>query len=261
MDEPPPIPDRDATTDAALLSRATRLARWAAYAMVPLAAWAGLYPRPWGLAMAVCAFVPWVALAGLWRLRDVEGADAHHGPSDILALPVAVPGLLLTARGWVDVAPVHFRDAIAPILVAWTAFAGAYFVVAWRHERWSERLVVGLFLGSFWAVGVTLVVNARWGGDAAPTRHETHVARRYISSGKRHFRVLVLAPWGTPRAAEERVVRHALYEAMPVGARVCVELHQGALGAPWARYLYRPCGASRRAIVDDDTLLPWSRKR
>lgn len=245
MDETTPIPDRDAATDTARVSRAARLARWAAIATVPLLAWAGLYPRPWGLAMALCAVVPWVALAGMWRLRSVQGAHARNGPSEILAVPVLLPGLALTARALMDVAPLRVLDAAVPILVAWAAFVGACAAVTSRRERGSEHLVGALFLGVFWAVGVTLVVNA-WSDDAAPTRYETRVARRYISDGKHHPRVLVLAPWGPLRAADERVVADDLYNATPEGSRVCVELHPGALGTPWVRYRYQPCSASQR---------------
>lgn len=214
------------------LRRARRTAAVLRVAAIAAAVWGAVAPRPYLLVMASLAavFVAALAVAVTGRGRySLEGERNDVRPE--LASALLAPGVVLALRGLLDVVVLDHQ----PLLV-WAALAGAGFTaaLAWADAALRGRLpmvaLLAVVLGAG-AWGLLAAANARL-DRAAAERHRVAVLGKHVTTGKGAARYLRLAPAGAVPAREFSVGR-GLYDATPVGATVCVELHPGALGLRW----------------------------
>ena len=67
------------------------------------------------------------------------------------------------------------------------------------------------------------------------------IVDKHETSGRSSSYYLHLAPWGPFQDENKLEVNHSLYEAAEIGDKICLELHQGLLHAPW----YVPASCSK----------------
>lgn len=212
--------------------------RWAYWLILGLALWGFVWPRPllWcmGVLAGVCLLV--VLLASLnrrrWALHDIEG-DSRVRVGELLMMPSLVLAFRAFAEG-------DFVD--------WTAFlttvgvAGTVAFLAIRRLdhplfKWADFIAWPLYAA--WFAGVLSFSNWYF-DDAKPDIIPVEVVAR--SEGSRY--TLTIGAWGQKSDTEAVKVRKALYDATPVGGRLCVNLYPGRLG--WAWYEVCPCQAESK---------------
>lgn len=214
------------------LQRARRTAAVLRVAAIAVAAWGFLAPRPYLLAMGSLAAVLAVAVAVTVTGRgrySMEGQRNDARPEVVSAL--VAPGMVLALRVLIDLTILDQQ----PLLV-WAGLGGAGLaaLLAWSDAALRGRLHMVAFLAL--AMGA-----ASWGllgacnallDRGAPEGYRVAVLAKRVTTGKNASNYLRLAAFG-PLAAQEVTVDRLLYQAVPVGAEVCVELHPGALDLRW----------------------------
>jgi hypothetical protein len=80
------------------------------------------------------------------------------------------------------------------------------------------------------------VLADAWGDTARPHALPRSVVAKhtFISVRSWHLYYLKVGPWGPYTENNEMSVSHAYFQSKQVGDTVCVLLHPGWLGAPWA---------------------------
>jgi TPR repeat protein len=200
--------------------------------------WCAFYPRPYTLAIAVVAVLPWLAIGlaavphSLFRLAEKPG-DAHPNLVQILILP----GLILLLRGVLDFHLVAWAPTLRLAMPVAGLLAAVLFAAAMAADRGlrSRRAAWGVvlpFLAAY-AVGAVLLGNAVF-DPGPPQTFATTVTGRHVSSGSRSITwYLRLAPWGPFPAAADVAVPRGLYEREANGRQVCATLHAGVLAVSW----------------------------
>lgn len=204
-----------------------------------VAAWGFFYPRPYGLAMAVLAVVPLIAVALLTTggpLYQIEGRR-NDARAD-LSLAFLAPGIVLGLRSILDFELLEWT----PILKL--TFAGSVLLTIFlvsvdrgmRQRKWA--FLAFLFLSFFYVFGAVAQANTLFDHSQGQT-FKVRVLGKRFSSGKSTTYYLQVEPWGPRTEVNEVSVRSALYRSVAVGQDVCISLWQGALRVPW--FIVRPC--------------------
>lgn len=195
--------------------------------------WGWLYPRPYGLAMAVLAVIPAIAvilLATGGGLYQMEGR--RHDVRADLFLAFVVPSAVLTLRSlwdfeFLEWSPI-LKLAIVGSVVLTILVVGAD--RGMRERRWA--FLAFLFLSFFYGFGAMAQANALLDRSEGQV-FQTQVLAKRISSGKSTTYYFTIDPWGPRTEPNEVSVSRALYQATPVGRNVCVWLRKGSLRVPW----------------------------
>jgi|GEM_PF-1787062 hypothetical protein len=187
-----------------------------------------------GWCVAILAAFPWIALAAVAMnpklLRLGVGKD---DPRPTVATALLFPVVALFIIG-LDL-DVLERVGIWPWATVPAVFLAVAIMAASRQENGSDglRLAGAVILGCGYGFSAALVADVML--DTAPsTRYETAVINHSITRGKYTHYYLDLAPWGPRTNGEHLSVSRVTYDATPVGASVCMQLHPGALKLPWA---------------------------
>lgn len=119
------------------------------------------------------------------------------------------------------------------------AFAG---IVGWLASRLMRARATQLSPGGLWAVGIGATVTAfllllvlnQALDRSAPEEHPTRVLLKTTGStlkgGAYKLHVAAAGHWREPQSI---AVDEDLYRAVEVGDGICLQLHRGALGAPY----------------------------
>lgn len=217
----------------AALESAKRTARVINTLAVVLGLWGFIYPRPYGLAIAILIWAPFLALAlvaaskGILRLQTTR---ADPRPNVILA--VIVPAVALTMRTLTTVYVVQWAGA------AWLAIgvgAVLWFAAIKADPNLVNRRAGALVFAPFalvYGYGAGLEANAAL--DRSPvSTYEAIISAKYISHGRSTSYHLQLDPWGPNQAGSRIQVSRAVYEALNQGDAVSLALRKGAFGVPW----------------------------
>lgn len=215
------------------LAKAKKIATVLSWAAGIASVWGWLYPRPYGLAMAVLAVIPAIAvmlLATGGGLYQMEGRR-HDARADLF-LAFIVPAAVLTLRSVWDFEFLEWLPILKLAIV--TSMILTILVVGadrgMRERRWA--FLAFLFLSFFYAFGATAQTNALL--DHSEGRvFEVPVLEKRVSSGKSTTYYFMVDAWGPRREPNEVSVSRALYQATPVGQTICVWLRKGSLGVPW----------------------------
>ncbi len=226
------------TERKANLRRARALSRVLTFGAFASAAWAFVYPRPYGWAVATAYAMPVVAVAlmvlrpGVFQLMGMRN-DARPQ----LAIPFILPGLAATMRAF-DFDLLAPRQLLVPALVIGVLFGGTAMLAdaATRRKPALLLLLVPWFAGQ--AAGATTIVNC-YRDPSSAVEYEAVVLRMHETRGKGASWNLELGPWG-PRADPEQVkVAPQLYASVRIGDRVRIRVRDGRLGMPWFRVVAR----------------------
>jgi tetratricopeptide (TPR) repeat protein len=142
-----------------------------------------------------------------------------------------LPAAALSIRALTTIHLLHF----APLLIAGIAVGGVGAILCFQRDglaasRLQSSLVAGAFAGLV-ASGAAALLNTL--GDTAPGRSFTvTVEDKHESRGRSTSYYLDLAPWAD-QPARSVSVPFRLYEAVEVGANVCIDRYPGGLGLAW----------------------------
>jgi hypothetical protein len=227
------------------LASAANCAKYLNFITYAAAAWGWFYPQPYSAAILVCSVLPLAAIFLGLRAKGVYQFDGRRNdvrPS--LALPVIVPGAVLSIRALYDLSLLHWQKLVAPVLfvtIVLTAFiASADPSIARR--RWP--LLAIFLLSAFYGAGATTLANALL-DRSEPQIYETKILHKHVSTGRHTSWELELAPWGPQNQSAEVSVPRTLYNSVQPGDIVCIQYHPGTLKIPW--YLVALCPATPNA--------------
>lgn len=193
---------------------------------------------PLWLVAAVAALPAWaiaMVVGSGDRLALLRSRQDHRDSLDIVFVTpiLALAGSVLQDFQFVD----WWRPALLAIPLG-VAALGLLANVSLPLRRPQMAFGVGLLL-CIYAYGLLAQANVRLDAGA-PTVFHASVLAKQSSSGYRGVAVsATISPWGpfaTPRSA---TLRTSIYRSLRVGDTACVQLHKGALGAPW--YEIEPC--------------------
>jgi len=224
----------DPAERAARAARWGRAARWDEAGGVLLLAWAFLFPRPYGLVMALLAVAPWVSLLLVGLSRGVLRANLRRNDARPQAATVLLCApLVLFVRAFCDLDVLDLGRA-----VVFGAFAGLpLLVAAWTsQQRFGPPRggALGFCAGLFWLYGFGLVTQ----GNVLLDRSTQAVFRervidRVATGGKHPTHKLRLAPWSLAGHGDWFDVPSSRYDVTVEGDTLCVFLHPGRLGLRW----------------------------
>jgi hypothetical protein len=218
---------------ATALERARRIAQVGRGAMALTCAWLVLWPVPYALVVTLAAATPWLALLlcrkyrGLFAI-DKPGRGTHRGD---LTLLLALPGGVLAMRAIADSHLVIVGPLFLPALALWGALAWCAHALGPGWRGWRNFML--LLVIAFPYAPSTLALANQAFDLAAPTPLRVAVTGKRMSAARGRILYLRVPPWGLRRRANEVEVARELYDAVPVGGWVCLQLHPGALGMPW----------------------------
>jgi hypothetical protein len=222
----------------ARLAAAKRLASAVTVLVFAACAWGYLYPRPYGVAIAVLTVLPWLVVAIVFRSQGLLRVSTQRNdvrPS--LALCLYLPGLALIARVFGDVGVIDLQRAIVLAIAVTLALAGAALASEKGARGWGLRLALALFSLPY-GYGAVVMADAQLDRGA---RQDFTVAvlSRHMTHGRSNSYYLMLGPWGPRAEPEEVMVNSALYRTSPPGSTVCIQLRPGALAIRW--FWIGPC--------------------
>jgi len=221
--------------------RARRAISWIDGVGLALALWGFLYPRPYALCVLALAAAPLIAIGlaifsnGAISLNDRRGQTRP----DVGGL-FLMPFLVLGARALLDF---NVMDWKAPLAVAAGLAAGTVALARWAEPEFRTRLwtvlLALLALDGTWG----LVIEANGLFDNAPVKVvSAEVIAKRISGGRHTSYNLDVGQTSEPQISGEIDTGRRLYDAIPVGGRLCLAIHGGSLG--WRWYKPQACGSA-----------------
>jgi hypothetical protein len=187
-----------------------------------------------GWCMALLAAFPWLALALVAmnpKLLRLGFTKNDPRASVMLALMFPIVALFITS---LDL-DVFEKIAIWPWAVLPAMLLAGTMLIVSRNEKdpYGWRVAGAVIFACFYGGSSALVGDVML--DTSPvTRFATTVVGHSVSRGKSTRYYLDLAAWGPRNAGEHLSVSKAAFDANPVGASVCMQMHPGALKLPWA---------------------------
>lgn len=219
---------------AARVGRWSRVARWDEAGGVLLMTWAFLFPRPYGLVIALLAMAPWwsLLLVGLSRgaLRaNLRRNDARPQTATVL---LCAP-LVLFVRAVCDLDVLDLGRATMLGAIAGLPLLAASWASQKRFAP-PRGAALGCCAGLFWLYGFGLVTqgNALLDRSTQAVFHE-RVIDKEATGGKHPTHKLRLAPWSLVGHDDWFDVSPSRYDATARGDTLCVFLHPGRLGLRW----------------------------
>lgn len=254
----PTLPDAGVPTLAASPAAPTSLADARSTAIIltvvgfAVAGWTFFAPRPYAMAVAMAAILPWFALVltkrsgGVLRILPAQRQPGLKGilpgagnPHPSAAYAFILPAMAVGFRAFQDY---HLLDWQRALVMALGAAAALTVVVVFADTTVlspSKNLFGLVVLCGFWGFGMVLEANALL--DFSPaTVYSTQVVEKHISYGRHTNYYVRLERWG-PSALQggEVSVSRSYYRSVEVGDAVCLPLRSGALGVRW--YVLQAC--------------------
>lgn len=227
----------------ARLAQARQVTRLASGVTIAAMLWAYVYPHPYTWAITLLALLPWCAVAMVVLSRglicfDAKRNDARPNTLIVLMLPAIVLGL----RALLDDHLIEVMPALVYGLIAGVPLLLAACLAGKRDPSRPWALPMLLLPLVALPYGGGLLVHADVMLDHQPAQvFQAQVMRKYISTGRHPTPHLVLAPWGPKVTGDDMTVNRAYYAHVDVDAKVCVNLHRGAVGLRW--YEVQDCAA------------------
>jgi hypothetical protein len=144
---------------------------------------------------------------------------------------VLFPGFGLTILALHDSSPIGWLGpAVMALLGSALLTYGVMRADPGPKARGVALRIYALMFGAY-GYGAGMVVNTAL-DTGTPTIYSVHVLSKHVSSGRGRSLYLTVEPWGADKITGDISVNGELYRAA-IGSVVCVNLHSGALGAPW----------------------------
>lgn len=178
-------------------------------ALTPLGAWMLLQRSP--------------LLYSLFKQKSDPRADLTF------ALMIAGFGLFSTG---LKVNFVTAQPLLLLIVPVGLAYVAGFFAAADKSISFAGTMIGLLVFAGFYGYGLAVVADTA-ADHSAPVAYTTEVVGKHISHGKSTHYYLHLAPWGPMTGINRLSVSGSKYDAYSIGDSVCLELHAGALHAPW----------------------------
>ncbi|MFC5581741.1 hypothetical protein [Rhodanobacter terrae] len=227
----------------ARLAQARQITQLVSGATIAAMLWAYLYPYPYTWAIVLLALLPWCAVIMVMLSHGLICFDAKRNdarPNMLVAL--MLPAILLGLRALLDDHLMEVVPALVYGLIAGVPLLLAACLAGKRDPSRPWALPMLLLPLVALPYGGGLVVHADVMLDHQPAQvFQARVMRKYISTGRHPTPHLVLAPWGPKVMGDDMTVNRAYYAHVDVAAKVCVNLHRGAVGLRW--YEVQDCAA------------------
>jgi hypothetical protein len=215
------------------LAVAATIAKYLGWFTGAVSVWGWFYPRPYPLVILLLSALPLIAVFLGLRAKGVyqfEGRQNDAHPS--LALPVILPGAVLTFRAVSDYSFLQWKPFLSPILLI--SFALTFLLStadpAIQQRRWP---ILAMFvLALMYACGITAHADVLL-DRSTPRVFHTEVLSKHVSEGRSTTWELHLGPWGPQAQPSDVTVRSSFYSSVQPGQTVCVNLFPGALKIAW----------------------------
>jgi hypothetical protein len=226
-------------TPEARLATARRTTQITTAISIPPAAamlWAWFFPRPYWLAIAILAVMPWIAyilaFAGRNKFVLIGGPKKSHGKIELAAL-IMGPAIGLALRAFWDINLVDPVGLILPVASVAVIMTGGLLLVNPALREDLRLLAIGAAVLVAYVAGAIPLGNALL--DKGPSKvysvkvlgmHQT-----WGKGGKSNY--LHLAPWGPEMDVNEIRVSSDYYSRSTVGSTACIRIRAGAFGLHW----------------------------
>jgi hypothetical protein len=197
--------------------------------------WALVYPRPYGLVIALLAALP---LAGIGLVIATRGAVTFDSDRKSVlptaAYSVFAPALILAFRSLDDWHITGWSGFWLPFAVVAAILLGALLFGAAADAQGKVRtMVIISFVLLAQSYGLVVFMNCEF-DRSVPVIHRTVVQSRRISRGRKSTSYyLTVAPWIDGSYSEEVKVPGSTYSWHEEGSTVLIGVRPGALSMPW----------------------------
>jgi hypothetical protein len=199
-----------------------------------VAAWTIFDPRPYAMAVAMSAILPWFAVMLARRSRGMVGILPFKGdPRPKVGFALIAPAFAVGMRAMQDYHVLDWPRMLVMVLVVGGVLAAVTVFADVSLLTNARKLWLLVFLCGFWGYGTVLETDALL--DGSPTAvYTAEVVGKHVSHGRSTSYYLALAPWG-PAGAEGGDVSVAakLFASVAVGDAVRLTVRSGALGVRW----------------------------
>ena len=223
----------DLAARRATLARAQAFAKYLNAAAVLLLLWTVFYPKPYAVAIALCAVWPLLAFAaviasgGLIRLEQLA-----RGGLPQVGIAILLTAAALVVRAIADWNLVE-RSAITIPFVLWSV-AIASLVLVTENDFSKKRAIwfLAALLSLPYAYGAVVTLNCAF-DSSKPVAFSPRVLDKNFAGGKQPRYFLALTPWGPHPSGHEVPVSRAQFDSARQGKAISVRVRNGALGIPW----------------------------
>ncbi len=203
--------------------------------------------EPFAPAVGALAAMPWIALAlvrGLGGLYSIGETGKVLTRVDLDPLLLA-PGLGLLVHANIAVCLVHWTPELAYATAGAVAMAGAMALASPAMRQSGPQLTVYAIVMGLYGGGLGVFGDVLFDAASPEVSMRPILEQRQNSTGKyTAIHYAKVGPWGPFTEANEVEVSRNFAETRKIGDAVCMNLHPGALGAPWYT-----AGECRRGIA------------
>jgi hypothetical protein len=217
----------------AALARARPIATLCRRATFVLCAWLVLWPVPYPLVFTAVAALPWLALFLCWKYRGAFAIDnpGRKSPRGDVTLLLALPAGVLAMRALIDSHLAIVGPVFMPAVALWCAMVWCARALGPGWRQWRKLPLLVLVSLPYALAGIALADQV-FDLGASQTLRLPVIAKR-VTTGKSATHYLRVPAWGLRPRPNEIEVKRDVYDAVPVGGAVCLQVHPGALGMPW----------------------------
>lgn len=201
---------------------------------IAVSLWAFIHPEPYMAAIVASALLPIVAIWALVSSGGLILLDASSWRvSPTVDQAFLMPALVLFFRAYNDYSLISFSPLWLPLAAGIVVLGVVFFfgVRDFRDER-HVRIPTIIFTVIF-VYGVLIEANCLF------DPHPPQIVPAAVTSKKINSIIFAeryqvgFTPWRDGGPSSDEHVTREVYEAIEVGEKACVELHDGLLGIPW----------------------------
>ncbi len=200
-----------------------------------LVLWAMVYPRPYGVVIALLAILPFLGVGLVVMSRGAVTLDSNRkSVRPTAGYSILGPTMVIALRGLEDWHILGWSGFWLPFAVLSGILIGFLLVCsAADGSRKRSTLVLLCIFFAAESYGLTLFLNCQF-DHSVPVIHRTSVVARRISRGRKHTSYyLTVSPWIDGRYSEEISVPSSTYGWHEEGSTVLIGVRQGSLEMPW----------------------------
>ena len=203
-----------------------------------IATFLGIFsPLPNAPLMAILIILPWLAI-GLCLRRgggfSVGALDSNSARADLTS-PLLFPGYGLLARLPNDIYVLDARHLLQASVMFWLMMVLLLIIVVPALLRsWGKSALLAIFLVVYCAA--LMVLCNTWLDHTAPHSDTVKVLNKRATQGRSATWYFTVSPWTGVSMPTEIRVSQEVYQVYAVGDNACMNVYNGALGAPWYRF-------------------------
>jgi len=198
-----------------------------------LSMWVWIYPRPYEMAIATVALLPWIAVGLIrWSGGLYQFNQKRNSRRPDISIAFIAPSAVLALRAVYDIHILDWQQGLP-----WAAMGGlvlallAGTVAGSIRDRLPAMVLLCLLMGAY-AYGAALESD-RLLDRSQPQLFRVVVEGKHVTRGRHTTWDLKLSPWGPRADAEDVEVSRSFYESVRSGQTVCIGLYRGALNISW----------------------------